>query len=111
MKTTIVAALITMILGVGGWYYVTQIHSTEIGQVMSNPRNFAGKEIAISGTVTERFSLVFIKYFILSDPTGNFTVVTDKPLPAMGEKIRVKGHVTEGFSLGDQQMLVFIESP
>ena len=109
MKGAIAAILIAFVVGVGGWFYLTELHATDIGKINSNPRDYVNKELTISGTVKERFSLFMVKYFILKETTGEITVVTDKPLPAVGARIRVKGYVEEGFSLGDQQYLVFIE--
>lgn len=99
-----------IVVGIAGVYYANQVHSTQIGKVINNPRNYAGKEIVISGTVTYRFSFFVIRYFDLQDSSGEITVVTDQPLPAVREKIRVKGYVKDGFSLGDKQTLVFLES-
>lgn len=110
MKGYIIAFMIMLAMGAGGWYYTTQVHSTAIGKIVSNPRDYYGKEITISGTVTERFSFFVLKSFNLRDPSGNIPIVTDRLLPAVGAKIRVKGQVQEGFSLGDQQLVVFIES-
>jgi hypothetical protein len=107
LGATLVAAVV---LAIGGWYYFAHFHSTAIGKVVSNPRDYAGKEIVVSGTVTDRFSLIIIKYFNLRDSSGMIPVVTDRPLPAVGAKIRVKGYVKEEFSLGDRQVLVFQES-
>lgn len=109
MKGTIAAILFAFVVGVGGWFYYTELHATAIGKINSNPRDYVSKDLIISGSVKERFSLFMVKYFILQDPTGEIYVITDKPLPAVGAKIRVKGQVEEGFSLGDQQYLVFIE--
>lgn len=111
MKGAIAAVLAVVVLGVGGWYYMTSIHATPIGKVTSNPRAYVGREIAIAGTVTERFSLFIVKYFDLRDSSGSIMVVTDKPLPAVGAQIRVRGNLKEGFSLGEQQSLVFVETP
>lgn len=110
MKGAFIAIITVIIFGIGGWYYITQVHTTQIGKIISNPRDYAGKEIAIAGTVTERFSFMFFKYFNLSDSSGNIIVVSEKPLPAVGAKVRVKGQVNEGFSLGNTQALVFLES-
>jgi hypothetical protein len=55
------------------------------------------------------FSLIFVKYFTLDDGTGSITVVTEKPLPAKGERLTVKGTVEEAFSLGDQTMTLIVE--
>ena len=111
MKGTIGAILIAVVLGIGGWYYFTQVHATDIGKILSNPRDYVDRELTITGTVKERFSMFFAKYFILQDTSGEITVITDRPLPAVGANIRVKGHVEESFSLGQEQLLVFIENP
>lgn len=85
------------------------IGTTKIGDITGHPRDYAGKEVSVSGEVTETFSLFVIKYFVLRDSTGEITVVTDKPLPAKGEKIKVKGVVKEAFSIGDKTSLVLVE--
>lgn len=110
MKGVIFTILTIIVLGIGGWYYATEVHSTPIGKILSNPRDYVGKELAVSGTVNERFSFIVIKYFNLQDSSGQIIVVTDQPLPAVGAKVRVKGYLEDSFSLGDQQALVFIEN-
>ena len=92
MKGLIVAICSIIIVGIAGFYYANQVHSTQIGKIINNPRNYAGKEIVISGTVTNRFSFFVIRYFGLQDSSGEITVVTDQPLPAVRGKIRVKGY-------------------
>ena len=48
------------------------IGTTKIGDIISHPRDYAGKEVTISGEVTETFSLIFVKYFVVrSSPTQN----------------------------------------
>lgn len=83
--------------------------STPINKILADPRAYAEKTVTVSGEVTRVFSLVFIKYFKLRDATGEITVVTEKPLPKVGAKIKVKGSVKEAFSLGDQQVVVIVE--
>ena len=83
--------------------------TTKIGDITGHPRDFAGKEVTISGEAIEAFSLLIVKYFVLRDATGEITVVTDRPLPAKGEKIKVKGIVKEAFSIGDKTSLVLVE--
>ncbi len=36
-------------------------------------------------------------------------VVTDRSLPLLGEKVRVRRRVREAFAIGDSQFVVFIE--
>ena len=85
------------------------LFSTPIGKILADPRAYAGKTVTVSGEVTQIFSLVFIKYFRLRDETGEIIIVTDKPMPKVGTKIKVKGTAQEAFSIGDQQLIVIVE--
>lgn len=85
------------------------VGTTKIGDITGHPRDFAGKEVTISGEVTEVFSVIIVRYFTVRDGTGEINVVTDRPLPAKGEKIKVKGIIKEAFSLGTQTTLVLVE--
>lgn len=83
---------------------------TKIGDINSHPRDYAGKEVTVSGEVTETFSFFVVKYFVVRDNSGEISVVTERPLPAKGEKIMVKGSVKEAFSLGTKTTLVLMET-
>ena len=85
------------------------VPSPKIKDILDHPRDYAGKQVQVSGEVKSVFSLIFIKYFSIDDGTGNIAVVTEKPLPAKGEHLTVKGTVQEGFSLGDQTMTLIVE--
>lgn len=79
-------------------------------KILQNPRDYAGKEVQVSGTVDDTFSIFFLKYFVIRDDTGKLVIITEKPLPRKGDKAKVKGKIEEAFSLGDQQMIVMIEN-
>lgn len=85
--------------------------STKIGDIKNHPREYAGKEVTVSGEVTGTFSLLVVKYFTLRDGTGEITVVTQRPMPKEGERLKVKGTVREAFSLGAETLLVIEEKP
>jgi hypothetical protein len=85
------------------------VGATKIGDIVGHPRDYADKEVAISGEVTETFSLFVVKYFVVRDNSGEISVVTEKPLPVKGEKIKVKGTVKETFSFGTKTALVLVE--
>ena len=85
--------------------------STKIADIRNNPRHYADKEVTVSGEVTGTFSLVVIKYFTLRDGTGEITVVTQRPLPKEGERLKVRGVVREAFSMGSGSLLVIVEEP
>jgi len=83
--------------------------STPIGNLLRSPRDYDGKHLAISGTVTEKNSFLFTKYFLLQDKTGEIHVVTSRMLPNVGDSVTVHGRLEEAFSLGEVSALVFIE--
>jgi len=85
------------------------LFTTPIRKILENPRNYAGKTVTVSGEVTRVFSLIIIKYFVMRDSTGEVTIVTEKPLPKIGPKMKVKGTVQEAFAIGDQQLIVIFE--
>ena len=86
------------------------IGTTKIGDIVGHPRDFADKEVTIFGEVTETFSLFVVKYFVVRDNSGEISIVTEKPLPVKGEKIKVKGTVKETFSFGTKTAIVLVET-
>jgi len=84
-------------------------NAAPIGQIIDNPRAYVDKTVTIEGNVTGMFSLVVFKYFTVNDGTASINVVTDRPLPRKGQRIRVRGKVSELFSLGSQSLLVLLE--
>jgi hypothetical protein len=86
------------------------IGTTKIGDIGGHPGDYADKEVTISGEVTETFSLFVVKYFVIRDNSGEISVVTERPLPAKGEQIKVRGTVKETFSFGTKTALVLVET-
>jgi hypothetical protein len=85
--------------------------ATPIRSILDHPREYADKTVVVKGEVKEIFSLIVVKYFVIDDGTGRITVITGKPLPAKGERLKVKGTVREAFSLGDQSLTLIVEEP
>ena len=85
--------------------------STKIADIKNNPRNYVEKEVTVSGEVTQTFSLLVIKYFTVRDDSGEITVVTERPLPRQGQRLKIRGVVKEAFSVGTQSLLVIQEKP
>jgi hypothetical protein len=109
-KKVIGILLLVIIVAAGFWYYKTNIEGiTFIGKIVKDPKAYEGKIITIKGTVTERVQFMVMKYFKLKDRTGEIMVITEEQLPSVGDKIAVKGMVHDAFSLGGEQILVFIE--
>lgn len=83
---------------------------TQINNILTNPRDYGEKKVTISGTVTDTFSFLVVKYFTVRDATGEMAVVSQGPLPERGSIVKVTGTVKEAFSLGDQQLIVLVEN-
>lgn len=84
--------------------------STPIKKIIDNPRDFAEKNVTVSGEVKEVFGFFFMKYFVLNDGTAEIVVVTKRPLPKKGTRVRIKGKVHEMFALGETESLVIVET-
>src|SRR5208283_3753748 len=99
-KGMMIAILIVIAIGVGVWYYFSQMHSTEIERIISNPTAYTGKEVAIEGEVTDRTALFgVLKFYKLRDKSGEIIVVTKKSLPEIRSNMGVKGRIDNAFSL------------
>jgi len=83
--------------------------ATPIGKIQKDPRSFESVSVTVSGTVTDRGSLVLIKYFTVEDDSGSINVITKRILPQVGSKVRLRGHIMEAFAFQDKQMLVLLE--
>ncbi len=98
------ASLLSLIFLLSGCARVTPIK-----KILDDPRDFSGKTVTIDGTVTEVTGLLFFKYFVVKDKTGEITVITNRPLPKEGAEISVTGSVREAFALGDKDVIVIVE--
>jgi len=99
------------------WFFVAMamlllvacVRVVPIKDILDQPREYADKKVTVDGEVSGAFSLIVIKYFLVKDGTGEIGVVSDQPLPKVGQKIRVTGTVKEAFSVGDQSMTILVE--
>ncbi len=106
----IIATVITFALAFcAGCTKVREQVSPQIADIISNPRNFDGKEVQITGVVTDAFSFYRAGYFRLSDGTGSIAVVTTQISPRQGEQVEARGVVEQAYTIGSDQMLVIVE--
>lgn len=80
-----------------------------IRDIAADPRGYVDNSVTVEGKVTDSFSLVLVKYYTVDDGTGSINVVTSRTLPAVGQKIKVRGTVTEVFSIGPKRLIVLME--
>lgn len=96
-------AAVTLLSGCG--------FTTSIADILAHPRDYADKEVTVEGEVKDVFGFLVVKYFTLDDGSGQLAVVTERPLPQRGERIRVTGQIRETFALGDRTSLLLVENP
>jgi len=109
-KGIIVLIIILILIGIGAWYYLSQVHISQIGSLLSNPKAYAGKVVTIEGEVTDRTSFFGeIKFYKVKDKTGEIIVVTRRTLPELTSLFRVKGKIDQAFPIGDLKLVVFLE--
>ncbi len=77
----------------------------KISDLQQNPGKYAGKEVSISGTVTESFGLMGNGAYQLNDGSGSIWVISEGyGVPGKGAKVGVTGTVTEGASFGGRSL-------
>ena len=110
MKKIIIAISIVIVIGAGVWYYFSQVHPTSIQNIVNNPGDYTGKELAIEGEITDRTAFFgTLKFYKIKDKSGDVIVITRKSLPEVKSSALVKGRIDDAFALGDQKLMVFRE--
>ncbi len=83
--------------------------ATKIGDIKAHPRDYDGKTVTVAGEVTGSLNVLVVKAYTLKDATGEIVVVTDRSVPATGEKVRAHGRVNQAFAIGGESMIVLVE--
>ena len=74
--------------------------ASTINKVLADPARYRNREVKLSGSVTDSFSLIGRGAYQLDDMTGKLWIVSDNGVPRRGAKVAVKGTVREGYNLG-----------
>lgn len=74
--------------------------SKTINQVLADPSRYRDREVQLSGSVVDSYSLANRGAYRIDDDTGQLWVVSDGGTPRKGARITVKGTIREGFNLG-----------
>jgi hypothetical protein len=103
----------TLVLGLAaaGLAACSTLFATKIGDILKSPGAYEGKEVTVAGKVTSAHNLVVVKYYQVSDGTGEIAVVTENALPKEGENVRAKGKVSQAFAIGSSRLIVILEQP
>ena len=71
-----------------------------VNQVIADPSRYRNREVTLSGTVVDSYSLVNRSAYRIDDGTGPLWVVSDNGVPRKSARVDVKGTIREGFNLG-----------
>ena len=84
-----------------------------INHVLADPSRYRDRQVRLSGSVVDSYSLAGRGAYRIEDSTGQLWVVSDGGAPRKGARVIVEGTIREGFnlgSLGDQIRLPGIVS-
>jgi hypothetical protein len=74
--------------------------ATTIRDVRSDPTKYRGRDVTVSGVVSESLSLLGRGAYRVTDKTGDIWVVSQVGVPRKGAKVKVSGTTRSGFDLG-----------
>lgn len=74
--------------------------SLPIGDVVNDPGRYGEQPVELEGQVTDAVGLLSVGVFTLSDSSGEISVLTGKGLPAVGARLKVRGEVLSGITIG-----------
>jgi membrane protein implicated in regulation of membrane protease activity len=74
--------------------------ATKINSVLADPSRYRTRDVTVSGTVVESFSLAERGAYMIDDGTGQLWIVVNRGTPRKGARVKVTGTVREAFNLG-----------
>ena len=97
-RSTRTAALLTSLALL---IFVAGCETAKIGDINRDPGRYAGKEVAISGRVTNSLGAFGEGAFELDDGTGSIWVLSEGfGVPSQGVHVSVTGRVEQGITFG-----------
>ncbi len=74
---------------------ITSFGYTPIGEIVSSPGRFDGREIKVRGEVTQitKLPLIELKSYTLRDDSGEILVLTEETLPPLHEGAAIRAQV------------------
>ena len=74
--------------------------SMTVNQIIADPSRYRNREVRVSGSVVDSYSLADRGAYRIDDGTGQLWVVSGTGVPRRSARVTVKGTVREGFNLG-----------
>jgi hypothetical protein len=74
--------------------------ATTINHVLADPGRYRDRDVKVSGTVRDSYSVADRGVYRIGDDTGELWVVSTRGVPRTGARVTVTGTVRDGFNLG-----------
>ena len=99
--------LILLLVGTLGY---AACEKTTIGKINNDPDRYRGKEVGVTGTVTDSYGVPLVGgAYEIDDGTGKIWVVSRNGAPRKGSKVGAKGRVHSGLTFGSHTFGTVIE--
>lgn len=92
-QLTVAAGLVAILAG-------STACATSINKVLADPSKYRDREVTVSGTVADSFSVADRGAYRLQDDTGQLWVISEHGVPRKGARVSVNGTIRDGFNLG-----------
>ena len=74
--------------------------ATTVNQILADPSRYRNREVRVSGSVVDSYSIANRGAYMIDDTTGQLWVVSDRGVPRRNARVVVDGTIREGFNLG-----------
>jgi hypothetical protein len=74
--------------------------ATTINQILADPSRYRDRDVRVSGSVVDSYSVANRGVYRINDQSGQLWVMSDRGVPRKGARVVVKGTIRDGFSLG-----------
>ncbi len=74
--------------------------ATSINSVLADPSRYRNRDVKLSGSVEESYSVADRGFYRLDDGTGELWIVSEHGVPRNGARVSVRGTIRDAFNLG-----------
>ena len=100
MRQTLTLRFVGVVILAGSTLASAACASKTINQVLADPSRYRNRQVQLSGSVVDSYSLANRGAYRIEDDTGQLWVVSDRGTPRKGARVTVKGTIREGCNLG-----------
>jgi hypothetical protein len=99
MKLRLCRSVLLAVLSVGALASAACASKT-VNQIIADPYKYRDREVQVSGSVVDSYSVANRGAYRIDDGTGQLWVVSQTGVPRETARVTVKGTIREAFNLG-----------